>query len=102
MRPPRSGRDRSEIPCRLPCPKCPSKKICEVRDQRFLGRRPLVVTQPLRSHPRQVLALPGRCDSLPTPARIERHEKMKIRITVARECERRKTRLVDPNSPPPL
>ena len=63
--------------------------------QRLVGGRHRVVPQAVWAHPRQLLAFQRRHRSLPTPADVERHQKMEIRIAVAGEGERREARFVD-------
>lgn len=66
--------------------------------QRHVGGRHLVVPQTVWSDPSKFLSLPGGHDTLPTPAHIQWHEKMKVRISVACEGEWSDTKLLDRNS----
>src|SRR6266566_2771714 len=67
----------------------------QVRDQRYVGLRHLVVAQTVRPYPGQLLSLLRDDRPLPAPAHIERHQQVKVRIAVARKGERRETSLLD-------
>src|ERR1700730_13870527 len=75
-----------------------SQKRCKMRYQRHVGGRHLIVPQTVWSDPGKFLSLPGGHDALPSPAYIERHEKMKVRISVAGEGEWSDAGFVDRNS----
>ncbi len=51
----------------------------------------------LRENPFQPLVFPCGNKPLPSPADVQRHEKMKIGVGEARECQRRETGLFDLN-----
>src|SRR5580658_4661394 len=69
----------------------------EVRYQRHVGGRHLVVPQPVRPDPGKPLSLLRGHDVFPAPAHIERHEKMKVWIAMAREGERSEAGFLDRN-----
>src|SRR5215471_12961844 len=66
-----------------------------MRYQRHVGGRHLIIPQAIGSDPGKLLSLARSHDALPAPAHIERHEKMKVRICVAREGEWSEARLCD-------
>ena len=59
----------------------------QVRDQGYVGGRHFVLSQRVRPHPGELLTFGGDDGAFPTPADIQRHEKMKVRVAVAREGE---------------
>src|SRR5665647_965580 len=67
----------------------------QMRNQRHVRRRHVVVPQPVRLHPSKLLPLQRGDRFLPTPADEQRHQPVKIRVVVAGECERRQTGLAD-------
>src|SRR5262245_11526048 len=76
----------------------PLQKRRQMRDQRHVGRWHRIVAQLVRHHPLEPLAF-ERCDRpLPAPTYVERHQKVKVLVGVARKGERRKARLPDDDS----
>jgi len=69
-----------------------------MRNQRYVGRRHLEIAQLVRPDPRKPLTFLSSDRSLPTPADIEGHQKMKVGIAVAREGQWREARLADDDS----
>jgi len=69
-----------------------------VRYQRYVGGRHVVVPQPVRPDPGKSLSLLRGDDALPAPAHVERHEKVKVGIAVARKGERSETGFLDRNA----
>src|SRR5215813_12133945 len=76
----------------------PSQKRYEMRYQGQVCGRHLVVPQTVRPDPGKLLSLPRGHDAFPASAHIEGHEKMKVRISVAREGEWGDTAFLDRNS----
>ena len=66
--------------------------------QRHVGGRHIVIAQTVRSDPGEFLPFLRGHGALPAPAHIERHEKMKVGVSMARKGERGDARLCDRNS----
>ncbi len=83
----------SAHPCRA------SQQCRQMGDERRIGRRHRIIPKLVRPAPRR-----AACDalrvtvSLPAPADIERHQKVEIRIGVARKGQGRKTGFLDDDS----
>ena len=60
-------------------------------NQRYVCRRHFVLSQLVRLYPGEFLTLGGDDCTFPTPADIQRHQKMKVRVAVARKGEGRET-----------
>src|SRR5262249_34511655 len=75
-----------------------SQQRDEMSYQRHVGRRHLIIAQAVWSDPGEFLSFPWGHDALPAPAYIERHEKMEVRISVARRGGRADACLGDGNS----
>ena len=56
-------------------------------NQRYVGRRHFVLSQLVRLYPGELLTLGGNDGAFPTSADVQRHQKMKVRVAVARKGE---------------
>src|SRR5215470_2277340 len=75
-----------------------SQKRREMRYQRHVGGRHIVIAQTVWSDPGEFLSFFRGHNALPAPAHIERHQKMKVGVFMAREGEWGDARLCDRNS----
>src|SRR5215471_12953049 len=69
-----------------------------MRYQRHVGGRHPVIAQTIWSDPGECLSFLRAHDALPAPAYIERHEKVKVGVSMASEREGRDARFRDGNS----
>src|SRR5215470_19191844 len=69
-----------------------------MRDQRQVGWRHRIVAQLVRTDPGEPLIFLRRDYSLPAPTDIERHQQVKISVSMTREGERRQAVFLDDNA----